>query len=187
MRTVMLLPLAAALACGPIYSPSGCPKPCPLSCANSCLPSGYCKEVQWAPVASPPVTRNAGDSLALTLGDLPPDAQIALSIHSVVDLVGRDRTIPWDYWIDLALDDSGTGVDVLDASAFNGIDFPIVGDWAGQMRTSAAGELDLQLNVVECESRAGRLALACMTFLPATLVKAQLIDDTPWEVAPPCQ
>jgi hypothetical protein len=106
----------------------------------------------------------------------------------VLDLVARGDSVPWDYTIDIQLADPADGGvhHVLTASAFNAIDFPVVGDWSLQTLANDAGVLELPFWIGVCEDRHGRQANDCLEFLPATKVGVALIDPTPWEAAPAC-
>ncbi len=123
----------------------------------------------------------------MELGDLPPHASVALSVDAVVDFDDRDGTVPWDYSLDIQLQEQDGGVDeIIDQSMFDAVDFPVSGGWSGPERTSGSGALDLNLLVATCNDRIGRPATSCAIFLPATAITAQLVDTGPWEEPPEC-
>lgn len=187
MRLMAALALLG-LSCEPLQDPSRCPAACPPACADACLPSGYCRSVRWQATASPPVERGVGADLAVALGGLPPDADVGLSLHGVFDLVERGQSTPWDYWILLARPESAAAeAPVVDLSAFNAVDFPVVGDWTGAARTDASGALLERFSFRRCQGRLGRDGDGECLVLPQTTLTAVVLDPSPWTAAPACR
>lgn len=173
--------VALLAACAPIRDPSPCPLPCPASCSTSCLPGGYCRSAQWQPDPAP-VVRSEVSLLQVSLGDLPPDAGVAVHAHWLIDFPTRAPHASWDYSFEVRLGVGGPLV--ANASAFNAVDFPLTFDWTGIARTNGDGAANLDFEVYQCRNRDGTDGCA---WLQGSFVTVELVDAAPWETAPRCR
>jgi hypothetical protein len=172
--------LALACGCGPLDDPgAGCPKPCPPSCPDSCLPTGYCEVVRATVDASPGLVLGLAP-LTFALGDLPPSARVVLSGHALLDFPARKGLAAWGYTVDLFLYEAPDRIWVNGASAFLGVDFPVVLDFSRQRDASLVGILTEGLDAA-CKSD-----LFCL-LVPGSYLEARVIDPSPWSSPPACK
>ena len=180
MRVILAASLACA--CQPLQEGTLCARACAADCATSCLPSGYCLDVALTQDAAK--VHPAAELLRVTLPGLPPSVLVTLSLHVVLDLADRGKTLPWDYSIVLRRGDPLLDYPILfEEAGYNAVDFPIAGDWSGLSVTSAEGVAELPISFTQCT---GRGAGGCI-LLPGSSVTARLIDAEPWRAPPQCQ